>query len=359
MKILRLRGSALFIFFILVFNVIAVGSISQGITVSQDVDEQKLYINNESSDDFYFVHLTDTHLLNKIFDKNENSKNRLLYVLNHIQSFDEKPAFVVITGDLVEWGSGTFGAMNYMALMKCFYTENNQHYIDSNCSIPVYFTPGNHEYYFSWNLVNYHRFVDKDHIVENDRYEINYENMSLFFMDSGAHYMLEPKDWLDVYSRGLTNQDMRWLEEKLSSCVSKQKIVLMHYPAINYRDGNNEMNGVLLRNRERFIELCDEYNVDLVLTGHLHSSRVFDSEKNRYYNYPLNCSLYPTLHVQSDDCKESVNYRNITVVGNDTWLEQSMSVDFVPVEDTGVGSEFRSWLKQKLKDIFSDIQNKV
>jgi len=26
---------------------------------------------------------------------------------------------------------------------------------------------------------------------------------------------------------------------------------------------------------------------------------------------------------------------------------------------TGVGSEFRSWLKQKLEDIYSDIQNEV
>lgn len=359
MKILKLRGSALFIFFILLFNVIAVGSISQGITARQDVDEQKLYINNESYNNFYFVHITDTHVLSKVFDKNENSKNRLICVLNHIQSFDEKPAFVVITGDLVEWGSGTFGAMNYMALMKCFYTKDNQHYIDMNCSIPVYFTPGNHEYYFSWNLVNYHRFVDRNHILENDRYVINYENMSLFFMDSGAHYMLEPKDWLDVYSRGLTNQDMRWLEENFDSSSSRQKVVLMHYPAINYVDENDEMTNVLIRNRERFIELCDEYNVDLVLSGHTHLPMVFDSEENRYYDYPLNCSLYSTLHVQTNDCKESVNYRNITVVGNDIWLEQSMSVDFVPVEDTGVGSEFRSWLKQKLEDIYSDIQHNI
>ena len=57
--------------------------------------------------------------------------------------------------------------------------------------------------------------------------------------------------------------------------------------------------------------------------------------------------------------KESVNYRNITVVGNDTWLEQGMNVDFVPVEVTGVVSEFRSWLKQKLEDIYLDIQNRV
>ena len=119
------------------------------------------------------------------------------------------------------------------------------------------------------------------------------------------------------------------------------------------------MSNVFIRNRERFIELCDEYNVDLVLAGHTHLPMVFDSEENRYYDYPLNCSLYPTLHVQTNDCKESVNYRNITVVGNDTWLEQSRGVDFVPVEDTGVGSEFRSWLKQKLKDIYSDIQNNV
>jgi hypothetical protein len=33
------------------------------------------------------------------------------------------------------------------------------------------------------------------------------------------------------------------------------------------------------------------------------------------------------LFVQSDDCKESVNYRNISIVGDDIWIEQSQEIN--------------------------------
>ncbi|RLF34134.1 MAG: hypothetical protein DRM98_01170, partial [Thermoplasmata archaeon] len=33
-------------------------------------------------------------------------------------------------------------------------------------------------------------------------------------------------------------------------------------------------------------------------------------------------SEYSTLFVQTDDCKEGVHYRNITVVDDDIWLEK-------------------------------------
>ena len=91
----------------------------------------------------------------------------------------------------------------------------------------------------------------------------------------------------------------------------------MHYPAINW--GNFD---VIARHRETFINLCEGYNVDLVLTGHTHASRIFDNEGTFYLNelLPLNCSQYSTLHVQTDACKEDGYYRNISVVHNDIWL---------------------------------------
>jgi len=35
---------------------------------------------------------------------------------------------------------------------------------------------------------------------------------------------------------------------------------------------------------------------------------------------PLNCSLYPPLHVQTDSCAYGGYYRNITISGDDIWL---------------------------------------
>ena len=152
------------------------------------------------SNDFYFVHLTDTHIKHRLFDINEKTKDRLSKVINHISSFENKPAFIVITGDLTEWGgSGITGALNCMAFADCFYEKDGQLYADQNLSIPVYTTPGNHDYCFNRNLENYHKFIDINHIDENDRYIVSYENISLFFMDSGPNYYLNPFTWFDTF----------------------------------------------------------------------------------------------------------------------------------------------------------------
>jgi 3',5'-cyclic AMP phosphodiesterase CpdA len=279
--------------------------------------------------DFYFVHMTDTHLQNESFGNIHNgySKDRLLNVLNEINSFNNKPVFVVITGDLVEWGTGESGTLNYETLVSCFFKNDNQFYIDSGLNIPVYFTPGNHDYYHYWNLNNYHKYINHDR-----RYTIVYEDLTLFFIDSGPHYIKKPEYWLDVFARGLEDEDLKWLEDGFNSCTSSHKIVLMHHPAINDRETNGEMKDVLLYNRIDFIELCEQYNVDVVLTGHTHKSRVFDSYENLYSSYPINTEQYSTLFVHTkankvdDENKPDCNYRNISIIDNVIWIEEDVSV---------------------------------
>jgi len=86
------------------------------------------------------------------------------------------------------------------------------------------------------------------------------------------------------------------------------------------------MYDVFIHQREQFIELCKKYDVDAVLAGHTHEARVFDAEEHLYENLPINSSEYPTLFVQSDDCKEGVHYRNISLIANDLWIEPSVEV---------------------------------
>jgi 3',5'-cyclic AMP phosphodiesterase CpdA len=283
------------------------------------------------SDDFYFVHITDTHVMHKIFDRNEIFKNRLESVLNKVRSFDNEPAFVVISGDLVEWGGfGLTGALNCISFVNCFYKREEQLYLDSDCTVPVYTTPGNHDYRWGTKLSNYHRFIDPNHVEDKDRYVIDYENLSLFFLDSGHDYLLNPFEWvrsdgLHVKGSGLCDDSIIWLNSSLNSCESIHKIVLMHNPAISERDGFGKMLDVLARNREEFIELCEYHDVDVVLTGHTHRGTVFDGGENMY-NGLLNCSMFSTLYVNTNDCKTDCAYRNITILGNDIWLEPGMTV---------------------------------
>ncbi len=301
------------------------------------IEDELIFQNN---DDFYFVHLTDTHIKHKLYDITEKTKARLSTVIDHIISFEKKPAFIVITGDLTEWGgSGVTGALNCMAFADCFYEMDGQLYADEELSIPVYTTPGNHDYCFNRNLKNYHKYIDKNHIDENDRYIVTHENVSLFFMDSGPNYYLNPFTWIDICGEGFYNCDIEWLEDSFKN-TSQKKIVLMHHPAVNKRNKWGFIGGVLIRNRENFIDLCDEYDAELVLAGHTHHAVVYDSNQNLYNDLPLNSSMYPTLHVQSDDCKGSIHYRNISIIGDDIWVEESVELKTDMLNENSIKSRY-------------------
>lgn len=300
---------------ILVCNNEALNSKGNSIKVDSRIELQQ----NTTSDDFYFVHITDTHIMHKFFDRNEISKKKLKSVLDRVCSFENKPAFVVITGDLTEWGGNKIsGALNCQVFASCLYKKDGQFYADVNYSIPIYTTPGNHDYCFNRNLYNYLKYIKNE-----ENYIINYKDISLFFINSGPNYYAEPDDWLDLYGNGLCNCTIEWLNNSLNNCSSRHKIILMHHPAINKRNNQGEMTDVIAYNREKFIELCESYNVDIVLTGHTHDAIVFNSDEKILDELPINCSQFNTLFVQSDDCKQGVHYRNVTISGNDIWLEKS------------------------------------
>ena len=275
----------------------------------------------KESSDFYFVQLTDIHIMHKIFDRQELSKTRFSTVLHTVISFDNKPAFIVITGDLVEWGgNGWLGALNYKTMVDCLYEQDGQLFADAAYTIPVYTTPGNHDYCFHRDIQNYHTYIDSNHIDEEDHYVITYEDVSLFFMDSGPNYYANLSILFDWHGTGLTDDDIAWLDTELHKCSSAHKIVLMHHPAVG------EFDDVFIKNRVEFIALCETYAVDLVLTGHTHRSKIYDCNLNEYSDARINCSEYPPLYVQTDDCKLSIHYRNISIIHNDVWLEDCVEI---------------------------------
>ena len=149
------------------------------------------------------------------------SKKRLRSLLDHVCSFEEKPAFIVITGDLTEWGGSRIsGALNCHAFASCFYKKNTSLYADKNYSIPVFVTPGNHEYCYNRNLTNYHRFINSV-----DRYSVKYQDVSLFFINSGPNYYEEPYNWLEnIDGDGLYDDDIEWLENHLDIVIHPSRL---------------------------------------------------------------------------------------------------------------------------------------
>jgi parallel beta-helix repeat protein len=65
----------------------------------------------------------------------EESYERFTTTLNSISSLDPKPAFILVTGDHVEWNNDAF-FVGFKAAISSFTTQNN---------IPFYFIPGNHD----------------------------------------------------------------------------------------------------------------------------------------------------------------------------------------------------------------------
>lgn len=312
------------------------------------ININNLVLSKTDISNFYFVHITDTHIMNKQFDKYEEYKQNFIRVLQEINKFKEKPAFVAITGDTVEWGDNDeTGALNYQTFLSCLYQKDGQLYADQNFTIPVYTTPGNHDYLWGNSLKNYNNYLRSE-----NKYVIDMGSVSLFFIDSGPNYYLEPQDWLRILGAGLFDEDIQWLEEQLISHQSDKKIVFMHHPAVNYRDEKGIMVDVIARNRENFIQLCEDYDIDLVLAGHSHNTVVYDGKENKYDDYPIVCSEYPTLFVQTDDCKQNVNYRNVSVHSGDLIVQECIRIDFKPVCKGLTSNLILERFREILKDIF-------
>ena len=307
---------------LLLFSVLLASSfVSAGLKIDEN-KSQKLSI--KESDDYYFIQITDTHILHEKFDDNKTNINILKLVLKKINQLKEKPKFVVMTGDLVEWGGeGDTGKLNYQAFKDCIHENNGEFYIDPEHIIPIYCIPGNNDYLWESSLENYHECIS-----DQDKYVITYRDATLIFMDSGYNYKKNPVDWFRVKGSGLSDEDIEWLENQLEKCTTKHKIVLMHHPAVNGRDALGEMSSVIAKNRGNFVNLCEEYNVEVVLSGHTHTSRTYDKEENRYQDYPLNCSKYSTLYVQSEDCTEDAYYRNISFVNGNVYIGRNVKIEF-------------------------------
>ena len=323
MKKLKLKVILFILIFILSINSIIVSGIKNPL-LSESND---IYLESDINDNFYFVQLTDTHVKNKIFDINESSSKRLKTALDTIKSFENKPAFIVITGDLTEWGAGLTGALNCITFTQCFFEKDNQLYADDQYTIPVYTSPGNHDYVLQRNLDNYHKYIDSNHVESNDRYVVEYGDISLFFMNSGPNYYSNISILFQWHGQGLSDEDIEWLENELSNSQSKHKIILMHHPAVG------EAQDLFIDNRQEFVNICEANDVEMVLAGHTHRSKIYDFNLTVYSNILLNCSDLPTLYIQSDDCKQGCHFRNVTIIGDDVWLGKSEEISLSSIND--------------------------
>ncbi|MCD6323393.1 MAG: metallophosphoesterase, partial [Clostridiales bacterium] len=208
----------------------------------------------------HFLHLTDPH----INVKKPETSQKFMKVINETNLIH--PDFVILTGDLVDWS----------------FNENWQefHNLMLKFNVPVYTCPGNHDYRDSYICSEW---WDKDgldyyfkYINPYDNYSFNYGNYHFVSLNSGFDV---PWDLdMDPEGSGLTDEQINWLENDLENNMDKSmRFIFMHHPAINYDDHWGD--ATISQNQDEFLQLCSDYNVTMVMTGHTHVDKVYDKDR--------------------------------------------------------------------------------
>ncbi|MCX6774775.1 MAG: metallophosphoesterase [DPANN group archaeon] len=266
--------------------------------------------NPQLTQDSHIVQLTDTHIGAKGADKD------LQKMVNRILHFGTKPKYVLVTGDIVDFGYGDDGAANYRKFVQLIAPLEN-------AGIKVYTVPGNHDWrasddkvgsqpYFGGledimqtRLNNYKTIVgDRDlsgKVIDDGNYVI-------VGLDSG-HDVLFDSNYPIVSPRGSGLKDMQisWLENSLDSLdgkldgkdtSGKEKIILTHHP--DYNQVLLSQSGVISQNQDEFLKICRDYGVNVVLSGHTHENSVQTKDNTRY--------------VQTASATYDLTWRNVTVM---------------------------------------------
>lgn len=183
-----------------------------------------------------FAHITDTHI------GAGGSMKNLSAFCQLISNLPQKPEFIIHTGDITEFGT----------------EEEFQTYlrIISSLNIPIYHTLGNHD--VRWNGAGW---------VMGERLLPNYKRNYCFTKEGITFIALDSSFPFSQYGI-IDPSQLEWLKQTLSKLPPNQPIILFcHHPVM---PSSNFLYG-----KEALLELLKPYNVVLFLTGHGHSSRVW------------------------------------------------------------------------------------
>jgi len=251
---------------------------------------------NYGSGQFSFVHISDIHVSNETPLIGNVDSNGIIFsqMLAAINGLNPKPAFVVASGDISNEGSNGDGMYplltQYLFPAPISNPGNGDYFIDPAATIPIYFVPGNHDYYSSLipplsdpALVAY-----ASQVSPASDYYITYNNAVIIFMFSGYNEFRPV--WIDwdvdnIEGSGLTTDQCNWLRNVMMGNPTKKKIIVMHHPPVNAvgtnADGSpntatliDAEDGSIISNRSVFLDICDSNNADVILAGHVHQNVV-------------------------------------------------------------------------------------
>jgi 3',5'-cyclic AMP phosphodiesterase CpdA len=199
---------------------------------------------------FFFIQLTDPQFgmfeSNNGFVKETDLYEKAVKAINRLD-----PDFVVITGDLVNSKDD-----------KTQIAEFKRITAKINSSIPVYYSPGNHD------IGQQPTQPDIDTFISNyghDRFSFKHKKTLFIGMNSCI---------IKANTPNLEKIQSDWLTKELSKGKRQKHIILFcHYPFfINTSDEPETYSNIAVETRNRYLSVFKENNVDAVFAGHLHNN---------------------------------------------------------------------------------------
>ena len=196
--------------------------------------------------------------------------------------------FFAIVGDIVDNGQQEWQWQHFFAAIADILPQK-------------LFTPvmGNHECYsLLWKFCRPRRYelsynlpANGDPELQNYYYSYDYGPVHFIVLNT---QMLELKD----IHPDLLEKQKTWLQQDVKNHPAKWRVVLMHKDVLaydEYQEGTKTMMGISDAGYA-FMPLFDELNIDLVLTGHMHTYR------NRGHIYHLKPADKGPVYIMSGPC---------------------------------------------------------
>jgi DNA repair exonuclease SbcCD nuclease subunit len=209
---------------------------------------------NEIGDDFTIVHIADFHVgdfrgltVNIEETIGFKSLKRCIKEINLIH-----PDLVLISGDLVY---GQLYPFEYsIEYKKCY--ELIQLF-----DVPTFLVPGNHD--------GYNRFREDGLKIWQ-----KYFGPLYYSFDFGNYHFIGVNSFIVLNWGGSIQEDqLNWIKNDLNNNDANLTFMFLHHNPL-WDTKSDSLLRMGYKNREKFLTLIDEQNVDMVLAGHIHKDTV-------------------------------------------------------------------------------------
>ena len=227
-----------------------------------------------------------------------------------------RTALYIGMGDLVDNGEQSYQWRTWLNSIKPL-----------SANVPLAPTLGNHEMYtLDWKMREPYAYLNYFAVPPNGNETFNRRYYSYDFGD--VHYVVldttlyesNHEDNHDTHHPDLYDVEVQWLRQDLAANTKKWTVVLMHRDPFQYAfDGPGGSRAVGFNDEGvLFMPIFDEFNVDLVLSAHLHSYR--NRGHVRHFDRDPSGPLYILTGIAGD-------------VGRPKWKEHPLDVYVAPDRD--------------------------